>query len=134
MFRTRPQQNERVRAPHHHPGCQANRGCEATLSGIVVIGWKEANNRVAGEISDPSETVNDGCRRALVGRLNNYPRWWNVGQFIRVKPLMSFYYRVQSSLRRDRGRKPESGLGEECLTTVQTAKLLWPIFTRDRPG
>jgi hypothetical protein len=46
MCRTRPQENDIGRADTDYFEGQANRRDKAYLSRIVVIGWKEANDRI----------------------------------------------------------------------------------------
>jgi hypothetical protein len=100
----------------------------------VVIGGKETHDRIAGEAGDSLKTVDDRGGGALVGRLNNQPRRWHAGQLVTVKPLMSLYDRIDSLFRGNCCSEPGPCLSQECFASVEAAKLLWPVFTGDRPG
>ena len=96
-----------------------------------MIGWKEADDRVAGKTDNSQETADDGCGCAFVGRLHYEPRRFDLRKFIGIKPLVGFHDRKQCSLWRYSVSKSGAGLSEERPSPVQRAKLLWPFFARD---
>ncbi len=134
VFRNRAQKDDRLQPAACNLERQANRRYKTGHPRIMVVGWKETNNRVAGKAGNALQTADDRGRRTLVRRLGNHPRWIDVGQFPCVKPLMGPHDRKQGPVRGYSRSKSGARLREKRPPSVQSAKLLRTVFARNHPG